>query len=120
MKGTCWSFALFVVLLLGSCSKKESTKYQNLQRTVEANNTDTLKFVVNEGSSSLSVTAIVEMPQHALSTKLERESGSGKVSFYYLAQPNYVGEDFVKFKLATDGSSEPAEISYIHLTINVK
>ncbi len=106
--------------MLFACSKSDETKFQNIQRSVDAINTDTLVYEVMETSANGSIAGLAEFPQHASYSKLTRESGSGRVVYSYLAEPNYIGEDFVKIRISSDGTQTPAEVSYVYLTITVK
>lgn len=105
---------------MAACTKSEPTKYRNLQRTVDASNTDTLVYVVMETLDSDNGAEVIEFPQHVRYAEFERETGTGKITYYYLSEENYVGEDLVKFKIISDPGPEPAEVTYIHLKINVK
>lgn len=114
-------YSLILLLFLAiACTKKDGTKYLNVQRSVETTNTDTLIYEVMESTSNESVAELAELPQHARYSKLERKSGSGRLIYHYLAASNYTGEDFVKFRISSDGTQTPAEVSYVHLTITVK
>lgn len=120
MKSKLSIFLSLIIFILFACSKKNETKYLNIQRSVEATNTDTLVYEVQPTSANGSVVELAEFPQHAEYSKVLRLSSSGRIVYSYLAKPDYTGEDFVKIRVSSDGTQTPAEISYLHLTIKVK
>jgi len=120
MKSKLSIFLSLITFILFACSKKNETKYLNVQRSAETINTDTLVYEVMETTTEESVSELAECPQHALYSKMMRAGGSGRLTYHYLSDPNYIGEDFVKIRMSSDGTQTPAEVSYVHLTITVR